>query len=139
LRASPGAPGGLADDPLAAAAQVVEGDFFRDGLPKGYDAVLVANVMHLFSPAHNKDLLRRIRASVADGARLLLADFWTDAGHTEPAFAALMAGEFLVVTGEGDVYSAQEVKDWLDETGWRVVDRRPLAGPMSLIVAEAVG
>jgi len=49
------------------------------------------------------------------------------------------AGEFLVITGEGDVYSAQEVKDWLDETGWRVVDRRPLAGPMSLIVAEAVG
>lgn len=129
----------LADDPIGGAAKVVEGDFFRDDLPQGYDAVLVANVMHLFSADHNRDLLRRTRASVAGGARLLLADFWTDAGHTEPAFAALMAGEFLVITGEGDVYSAQEVKDWLDETGWQVVDRRPLAGPMSLIVAEAVG
>jgi len=50
-----------------------------------------------------------------------------------------MAGEFLVISGEGDVYSAQDVKDWLDQTGWRVIDRKPLAGPMSLIIADAVG
>ena len=100
--------------------------------------VLVANLMHLLSPDHNKDLLKRARASVPAGARLLLADFWTDQTHTDPAFAALMAGEFLVITGEGDVYSAHEVKEWLDQTGWRVVDRKPLAGPMSVIVADAV-
>jgi hypothetical protein len=125
--------------PLARHVDVVDGDFFHDPLPTGHDAILIANVMHLFSPDHNNDLLQRTRASVANGARLLLADFWTDPTHTEPGFAALMAGEFLVITGEGDVYSAQEVKDWLDQTGWRVVDRKPLAGPMSLIIAEAVG
>jgi hypothetical protein len=129
----------LATDPLAPHADVVEGDFFSDALPGNHDVILIANVFHLFSPEHNRDLLRRVRGCAAAGARLLLADFWTDATHTEPAFAALMAGEFLVITGEGDVYSAQEVKEWLDETGWRVVDRKPLAGPMSLIVAEAVG
>jgi O-methyltransferase domain/Dimerisation domain len=130
----------LADDnPGAHPTEVVDGDFFHDPLPQGHDAVLIANVMHLYSPDHNEDLLRRTRASVAAGARLLLADFWTDPTHTEPAFAALMAGEFLVITGEGDVYSAQEVKDWLDRTGWRIIDRTPLAGPMSLLIAEAVG
>jgi len=130
----------LADtDPLTRRVEVVDGDFFHDPLPTGHDAVLIANVMHLFSPDHNKDLLQRARASVANGARLLLADFWTDPTHTDPAFAALMAGEFLVITGEGDVYSAHEVKDWLDQTGWRFTDRKPLAGPMSLIIAEAVG
>ena len=130
----------LADNhPLAGHTEVVDGDFFHDSLPEGHDVVLIANVMHLFSADHNIDLLRRTRASVANGARLLLADFWTDPTHTEPAFAALMAGEFLVITGEGDVYSAQDVKDWLDQTGWRVIDRKPLAGPMSLIIADAVG
>jgi ubiquinone/menaquinone biosynthesis C-methylase UbiE len=127
------------DEPGAYPTEVVDGDFFHDPLPQGHDAVLVANVMHLFSPDHNKGLLRRTRASVAAGARLLLADFWTDPNHCEPAFAALMAGEFLVITGEGDVYSAQELKDWLDQTGWRIIDRAPLAGPMSLLVAEAIG
>jgi ubiquinone/menaquinone biosynthesis C-methylase UbiE len=130
----------LADtDPLTLHVEVVDGDFFHDPLPTGHDAVLIANVMHLFSPDHNKHLLHRTRASVADRARLLLADFWTDPTHTDPAFAALMAGEFLVITGEGDVYSAQEVTDWLDQTGWRVIDRKPLAGPMTLIIAETVG
>jgi cyclopropane fatty-acyl-phospholipid synthase-like methyltransferase len=125
--------------PLTRHIDVVDGDFFQDPIPGGHDVILIANVIHLFSPSRNKELLRRVRASVGNGARLLLADFWTDPTHTEPTFAALMAGEFLVITGEGDVYSAHEVKNWLDDTGWRIIERKPLVGPMSLIVAESVG
>ena len=71
-----------------------------------------------------------------DGARLLLADFWTDVTHKQPLFAALMAAEFFVITGEGDVYSEEEAIGWLQESGWRVVERKSLAGPVSLLVAE---
>ncbi len=92
--------------------------------------------MHLFSPENNQALLRSARDSVAEGARLLLADFWTDDTHTEPHFAALMAGEFLLSTGEGDVYSETELCDWLADTRWRMLEHKPLAGPQSLIVAE---
>ncbi len=94
---------------------------------------------HLFSPAHNREVLRRARQAVPDGARLLLVDFWTDPTHTQPPFAALMAGEFLVITWEGDVYSGEEVAGWLGATGWRLVEHRPVAGPISAIVAEAAG
>jgi hypothetical protein len=118
--------------------QVVAGNFFTDAIPAGHDAVLVANVIHLFSPAHNLDLLRTIRAAVPEGARLLLADWWTDPTHTQPPAAALLAGEFLVFTGEGDVYSEDEARGWLDESGWQFVERLPLAGPVSLIIAETV-
>ncbi len=116
--------------------EVVDGDFFIDALPEGHDVVLIANVMHLFSPESNQMLLRGARQSVPDGARLLLADFWTDETHTDPPFAALMAAEFLMFTGEGDVYSEEEVRGWLGETGWRTLEHKPLAGPQSLIVAE---
>jgi SAM-dependent methyltransferase len=126
----------LTGDPAAQRAQVVAGDFFKDPLPSGHDVVLMANVIHLFSATHNLELLRRTRVHVPDGARLLLADFWTDATHTQPPFAALMAGEFFVITGEGDVYSEEEARDWLQESGWRAVERTPLAGPISLLVAE---
>jgi O-methyltransferase domain/Dimerisation domain len=127
----------LAEDPAATRAEVVEGDFFRDPIPDGHDVVLIANVMHLFSPEHNVELLRRTRERVPDRARLLLADFWTDPTHTDPPLAALMAGEFLVITGEGDVYSEQETSAWLAQTGWQALERVPLAGPISLVVAEA--
>jgi hypothetical protein len=48
-----------------------------------------------------------------------------------------MAGEFAVHLRNCEVYSVEEVRDWLDRTGWRFADHRPLAGPHSLIVAEA--
>lgn len=114
------------------------GDFFKDPIPDGYDIVLIVNVVHLFSPEHNLELLRRIHESVSNDSRLLLVDFWTDPTHTQPTFAALLAGEFQMFTGEGDVYSEEEVRAWLQQTGWQAVERKPLEGPSSLIVAEAV-
>lgn len=128
----------LAASPAGKQVKVIEGDFFTDPLPEGYDTVLLVNVVHLFSPDHNLALLQRTRERVPSGARLLLVDFWTDPSHTQPTFAALLAGEFQMFTGEGDVYSEQEVRVWLQQTGWRALERKPLAGPASLIVAEAV-
>jgi hypothetical protein len=93
--------------------------------------------VHVFSPAQNLDLLRRARRCVSEGARLLLVDFWTDPTHTQPPAAALLAGEFLLWGGEGDIYSAEEARGWLGATGWRMLEHTPLAGPASLIVAEA--
>ena len=126
----------LSSSALAGRIRVVEGDFFKAQIPGDHDAVIVANVLHLFSPERNLELLRRIREFVPDGSRLLLVDLWTDPTHTEPLFAALMAGAFLLRTGEGDVYSEQEVRSWLTASGWQPLDRRPLAGPGSLVVAE---
>ncbi len=117
---------------------LVAGDFFHDPLPDGHDAVLVANVIHLLSPDHNRQLLTKIRQAVPSKARLLLVDFWTDSTHTAPPFAALMAGEFLLVSREGDVYSVDEVKTWLEETQWQMVEHRPLSGASTLIVGKTV-
>ena len=105
-------------------------------LPDGYDVFLIANLIHYWSPEENHALLRRVRAAAGNGGRLLLADFWTDPTHTQPLHAALMAGEFAVHLQNGDVYSVEELRNWLHETGWRYVDHVPLAGPQSLIVAQ---
>jgi SAM-dependent methyltransferase len=115
--------------------QFYGGDLLRDQLPTGYDAFLLANVVHIFTPEHNRDLLERLHASAPSGARLLLVDFWTDPTHTQPFFAAIMAGQFLMSGGEGDVYSEDEMRDMLADTGWVMSGRRPLTGPASLVVA----
>jgi ubiquinone/menaquinone biosynthesis C-methylase UbiE len=128
----------LSSEPEGRRIAVVEGDVFKDPLPGDHDVMLVANTVHVFSRAHNIELLKKIRAVAATGARLLLADLWTDPTHSQPPAAALMSGEFLVMAGEGQAYSEQEAVHWMRETGWRKLERRPLAGPASLIVAEAV-
>lgn len=128
----------LADAGLTERISVVAADALVDELPTGHDVVLVANVIHYWSPQTNAALLRRTRAAVDRGARLLLADFWTDPTHTQPVQAALMAGEFAAYLREGDVYSVEEARAWLEPAGWRFVEHLPLAGPQSVIVAEAV-
>jgi SAM-dependent methyltransferase len=127
----------IADAGLTARIDVQAGDVLKDALPGGHDVFLLANIIHYWSPAGNRALLKSVRASAERGALLLLADFWTNATHTEPLMAALMAGEFAAHVKDGDVYSLDEVRQWLPETGWRFQDHRPLAGPVSVVVAEA--
>ena len=117
---------------------VVEGDFFADPLPDGHDVLIVANTVHVLSVAHNLDLLKAMRASVEADARLLLVDMWMDATHTQPPAAPLMSGEFLVMSGEGQSYGEDQADAWLGETGWRKLERRPLAALASVIIADAV-
>lgn len=127
----------LAGTPYKARIEIVAGDFFKDPIPEGHDAIIIANIIHCFPADRALELLRRVRHYVSAGARILLVDFWTNATHTEPVFAALMAGEFLLTPGRGDVYSVEDAKEWFDQTGWRAVEHKPLAGPASLLLAEA--
>jgi SAM-dependent methyltransferase len=127
----------VADAGLGDRVSVVAGDAMAGELPAGHDVFLLANLVHYWGPEENRALLRRIRDAASDGARLLLADFWTDPTHTEPVHAALMAGEFAVHLRHGDVYSVEEIRGWLTAAGWRFVDHTPLAGPQSLVIAEA--
>jgi O-methyltransferase domain len=124
----------------AAASRIAvhEGDFFKHHIPPGHDAAIVANIGHGHSPEQDKALLQKIRDVVEPRARLLIVDFWTDPTHTDPLFAALMTGEFLVGTGSGNIYSRVEGESWLLQTGWKLADQQPLGGPSSLLVGEAV-
>jgi SAM-dependent methyltransferase len=128
----------IGNTPLETKIHIVEGDFFTDPIPEGHDAIILANVIHMFSPEHNHMLLQRIRERVPDGARLLLVDLWTDPTHTQPTFAALLAGGLQIASGEGAAYSEEELRSWLRESGWQAMERIPLAGPASLITAKTV-
>jgi len=126
----------LAASPVSGRVDAVGGDVLADELPAGHDCVLLANVVHYFLPERNVELLRRIRRAVEPGARVVLVDFWTNATHTEPLPAVLIAGEFLSLVG-GDVYSRDELAEWLAETGWSWIETLPLPGGQSAVVAEA--
>jgi hypothetical protein len=127
----------LAANPVGPRINIVAGDLFEDAIPEDHDALILANVVHYFDHARNRELLRRIRERVLAGARVLIVDFWTNPQHTEPLFAALVAGEFLTSVG-GDVFSEEEAKGWLRETGWEYLQTIPLEGPISLVVGEAI-
>jgi hypothetical protein len=122
---------------LASRIEVIAGDALTDPVPNGHDAILIANFVHLLSPASNRALLRRLREAATGATMLLLVDFWTNTDHTQPTIAALLAGEFLLVGGQGDIYSVDELAAWLTEAGWSNPEHRSLAGPQTLVLATA--
>jgi hypothetical protein len=77
-----------------------------------------------------------MRASVDADAKLLPVDLWMDPPHTQPLAAPLMSGEFLVIFGEGQAYGEDQAGEWLGQTGWRKLERRPLVGPASVIMLK---
>jgi len=127
----------LADKPEGSRVAVVEGNFFTDPLPDGHDVMIVANTLHVLSVDSNLALLDKMHRHAAAGTRLLLVDWWMDPTRTQPTAAALISGEFLVVSGEGRAYAEVEADAWLKQTGWRKLDLRSLAGAGGVIVAEA--
>lgn len=124
----------LAASPLGSRVEVVGADMFTDPLPGDHDAILVANVIHLFPPDVIVSLLRRLRELATPDGRLLLVDWYrTDvAPHPSARFGA---GEFLMIGG-GDLYQVDEVARWLGESGWRFAAHQPLPPPSGVIVAE---
>lgn len=116
----------------------VEGAKTEQAAPQGlHDLVMVNHVIHRFSGEQNVQILRRARAAAAEGARLLLLDFFLDDDAKPRALDALHAAEYLVIDGTV-VYPEAEVRFWLQAAGWRVVERLTLPGCPRVIVAEAV-
>jgi len=127
----------LAHEPVKGRLEIIEGDALIDPLPKGYDAVLMAGFVHLFDPERIARVLGRTREAVDKRARLLIVDQWMDSTHTKPAFGALLAGTYLILSGNGRTYSVEEAQGWLETTGWRFMEHRGLAGATSVVIAEA--
>lgn len=119
----------------AAAITIAEGDMLKDAVPGDYDVLLMAHLLHCCNVEENLGLLRRAHAAAPKGAQVLVVDFLLNETKTGPVPCTLMSGEFLTHTS-GISYSAAEVRAWGEQTGWRFVEHRPLAGPVSLVVLE---
>lgn len=123
--------------PVAERVEVLAADIFQDELPTGYDAILVAHLLHLFPAERNIALLAKLRDVIPPTGRLLLVDWWRDWKSPAPTGAVYSSWEFLMKSG-GDTYPSSEAAKWLAETGWRLVDHRQLVDPASLLVAEPI-
>lgn len=106
------------------------GDLRTDDFGSGYDLVLLSAIAHMLSEAENQDLLRRCRAALNPGGRLVIRDFLLNADKTEPRLAALFALNMLVATRAGSSYSEDEYRHWLTEAGFTAVTRPDPSGDL---------
>jgi len=95
------------------------GDFRTDALPRGFDLVLLSNVLHGQSAETNRRLLGEVYGALEPGGGLVVRDVLMAADRTGPTFGALFAVNLLLHSAAGRCYTLSEVGDWLARAGFR--------------------
>ncbi len=130
----PIAAGHIAAAGLGGRVRTRAGDLRSDALGAGYDLVLLSAICHMLGPEENRDLLRRVKAALAPGGRVVVQDFLLEPDGTSPAHAALFALNMLVGTPAGSSYSEADYDSWLKAAGFADVRRVRLGGPTDLML-----
>ncbi|MFL0355876.1 methyltransferase [Erythrobacter sp. GH1-10] len=114
------------------------GNFFEDPIPQGYDLVSLVRILHDHDDDPAMALLRNIRASLAPGARLLIAEPMAGIPGAEPMGDAFF-GLYLWAMGSGRPRTPDEIQDMLHRAGFSRTRIVPTAQPViaSCIVASA--
>jgi ubiquinone/menaquinone biosynthesis C-methylase UbiE len=94
------------------------GDFLNEPISGNYDVVWYSNVLHIYSPAENLKIFKKIRRILSPGGRILIQDsFLYDPKGLRPLETNLFAVSMLLYTDRGNTYSLQDVRAWLQQAG----------------------
>jgi O-methyltransferase domain/Dimerisation domain len=128
------------DEEIGRRFTVQAGDFFRGPLPR-CDAYVMMEVLHDWSDAQSKEILRQIRAAAANGAKLLVIETvlpnesaWSAGGGRH--FGHHLDINMLVLTG-GRERTPDEFARLFADSGWRLLRTIPTPSPYSIIEAGA--
>ena len=101
-------------------------DFMAEAIPGSYDVILLSNVIHIYGPGENITLLKKIKAALNPGGRVIIQDFFLwDKKGLRPIETNLFAITMLLHTDTGNTYTAQDVKKWMAKAGFRTVTTIP--------------
>ncbi len=105
---------------LSRRSQVFGGDFFSEPLPKGADLITLIRVIHDHDDADALRLLKSVRAALAPGGTVLLAEPMARTRGAE-AMGDAYFGIYLLAMGSGRPRSAGELTAMLQEAGFTTV------------------
>jgi SAM-dependent methyltransferase len=114
---------------------VIAGDFHHDPLPAGSDCLLIANVLHDWAPEQCQALVAKARAALAPGGEILVFEVMPDGGESGPA-AALFALALVLDTKRGRVYRFEDIRGWLEASGFEDVQHHAIVGATGLVTAR---
>ena len=114
----------------------IEGDAFGAEFGEGYDIILLTNFLHHFDPPTNVQLLRKVRAALAEGGVAVTLDFVPNEDRVSPPIPAAFSLMMLAGTEGGDAYTFPELERMFAEAGFAHSEPRQLpASPQQIIIS----
>lgn len=102
------------------------GDMLISDLGAGYDLVFLSQVLHMFSDDECRALLQRAYGVLIPTGRIVIQEFILDPDKTSPRWPVFFSLNMLVGTGAGAAYSVGDIRDWLQQAGFRNIRHVPL-------------
>lgn len=95
-----------------------EGDLATVDFGSGHHIALLGHILHSQGMAESRALIRKTYAALAPGATIVIADCLTNSERTAPLFPLLFAVNMLVHTNDGDTFSFDKIRSWLEQSGF---------------------
>lgn len=108
----------LIEEGIIDRVELIEGDFYKDDLPKGCDLALLSAIIHQNSPILNLELYKNIFEVLDPGGKILIRDHVMDEDRTSPPSGAMFAVNMLVNRRGGDTYTFNEIRHDLEVAGF---------------------
>lgn len=119
---------------------LLPGSAFEVDYGTGFDAVLITNLLHHFTPAENEAMLKKSSAALGPGGQVIVLEFVPNEDRVSPPVPALFSLTMLGSTPHGDAYTLAEYATMFRNAGLeapRQVALEPM--PQSLLVARKAG
>ncbi len=122
---------GVADRYTFTAGDLSEADFGT-----GHQVAILGHILHSEGEEKSKSLLKKALKALAPGGTIAIAEFLVNEDRTGPVNGLIFAMNMLVNTTDGNTYSFEEIRDWLQQAGFGNVRKMEGRGPSPLILAD---
>jgi ubiquinone/menaquinone biosynthesis C-methylase UbiE len=113
----------------------VEGDILKVNFGSGYDVAILGHILHSEGEDRSRQLITKTLHALKSGGTIAIAEWLVNDDRTKPLPSLMFAVQMLVNTEQGDTFSFNEIKNWLEETGFKKVRKLEAPGPSPLILA----
>jgi 2-polyprenyl-3-methyl-5-hydroxy-6-metoxy-1,4-benzoquinol methylase len=114
----------------------VAGDILSSDLGKNHQVATLGHILHSEGEDRSRELLKKVFEALAPGGTIVIGEFIPDKDRRSPAIPLIFAVNMLVNTDEGDTFTFDEIKSWLQDAGFRKVRKLEARGPSPLILAD---
>jgi ubiquinone/menaquinone biosynthesis C-methylase UbiE len=121
---------------LSDKVDTIVGDYNVNEFGVGFDLVSFSAIIHSNTPAQNIAMMRKTARALRPGGQVVIQDFIMDEDRTTPAFGALFALNMLVGAPGGDTFTESEVRSWLEQTGFTIIERKDTKAGTTLIIGR---
>lgn len=114
--------------------KIMNGDFFKDGLPKA-DIVTMGNILHDWDEDTKIKLMKTAYDALPKGGVFIAIEHVIDDERKQNVFGLMMSLNMLIETCDGFNYTFDDFNKWAKKAGFSSTELMPLTGPASAAIA----